>query len=164
MKNNPNKLEASYAGHIGKFIEPAIEPLGYDWKTGIALISSFAAREVFVGTMGTLFQSEEDDTQGIRDKMQAEINPETGRPLYGLPYALSLIVFYAFALQCMSTMAVMKRETGSWKWPIIQFLAYGLIAYIGAFIVFKVASYLERFVDTIPDNVATVTHQLFHFF
>jgi ferrous iron transport protein B len=141
MKNNPNKLEASYAGHIGKFIEPAIEPLGYDWKTGIALISSFAAREVFVGTMGTLFQSEEDDTQGIRDKMQAEINPKTGKPLYGLPYALSLIVFYAFALQCMSTMAVMKRETGSWKWPIIQFIGYGLIAYIGAFAVFQIFSH-----------------------
>ncbi len=163
MKNNPNKLEASYAGHIGKFIEPAIKPLGYDWKTGIALISSFAAREVFVGTMGTLFQSEEDDTQGIREKMQAEINPDTGKPLYGLPYALSLIVFYAFALQCMSTMAVMKRETGSWKWPIIQFVVYGLIAYIGAFIVFQVITYLERFVDTIPDNVAAITHQLFHF-
>ncbi len=164
MKNNPNKLEASYAGHIGKFIEPAIEPLGYDWKTGIALISSFAAREVFVGTMGTLFQSEEDDTQGIRDKMQAEINPKTGKPLYGLPYALSLIVFYAFALQCMSTMAVMKRETGSWKWPIIQFVAYGLIAYIGAFVVFQLSTYLERNVDSIPDNVAVTTNQLFHFF
>ncbi len=164
MKNNPNKLEASYAGHIGKFIEPAIQPLGYDWKTGIALISSFAAREVFVGTMGTLFQSEEDDTQGIRDKMQAEINPETGRPLYGIPYALSLIVFYAFALQCMSTMAVMKRETGSWKWPIIQFLAYGFIAYIGAFIIFQISTYLENSVDSIPDSVAAVSHHLFHFF
>jgi ferrous iron transport protein B len=164
MKNNPNKLEASYAGHIGKFIEPAIEPLGYDWKTGIALISSFAAREVFVGTMGTLFQSEEDDTQGIRDKMQAEINPETGKPLYGIPYALSLIVFYAFALQCMSTMAVMKRETGSWKWPIIQFVAFGLIAYIGAFIVFQISTFLEGCGDSIPDNVASVSHHLFHFF
>jgi ferrous iron transport protein B len=133
------RLEASYAGHLGKWIEPAIEPLGYDWKTGIALITSFAAREVFVGTMATLFQSSEDTTQGIIEKMQAVKNPKTGKPLYGLPYALSLIVFYAFALQCMSTMAVMKRETGSWTWPIALFLIYGVIAYIGAYVVYHIA-------------------------
>ncbi len=134
------RLEASYAGHLGKWIEPAIEPLGYDWKTGIALITSFAAREVFVGTMATLFQSSEDNTQGIIEKMQAVKNPKTGKPLYGLPYALSLIVFYAFALQCMSTMAVMKRETGSWTWPIALFLIYGIIAYIGAYMVYNIAN------------------------
>jgi ferrous iron transport protein B len=133
------RLEASYAGHLGKWIEPAIEPLGYDWKTGIALITSFAAREVFVGTMATLFQSSEDNTQGIIEKMQAVKNPKTGKPLYGLPYALSLIVFYAFALQCMSTMAVMKRETGSWTWPIALFLIYGIIAYLGAYVVYHIA-------------------------
>jgi ferrous iron transport protein B len=136
------RLEASYAGHLGKAIEPAIEPLGYDWKTGIALITSFAAREVFVGTMATLFQSNEEDETGIRQKMQAQINPKTGKPLYGLPYALSLIVFYAFALQCMSTMAVMKREIGSWTWPIALFFIYGLIAYIGAYAVFNIANQL----------------------
>lgn len=134
------RLEASYAGHLGKWIEPAIEPLGYDWKTGIALITSFAAREVFVGTMATLFQSSEDNTQGIIEKMQAIKNPKTGKPLYGLPYALSLIVFYAFALQCMSTMAVMKRETGSWTWPIALFLIYGIIAYVGAYMVYHIAN------------------------
>lgn len=134
------RLEASYAGHLGKWIEPAIEPLGYDWKTGIALITSFAAREVFVGTMATLFQSNEDNTQGIIEKMQAVHNPKTGKPLYGLPYALSLIVFYAFALQCMSTMAVMKRETGSWTWPMALFLIYGIIAYIGAYLVYHIAN------------------------
>ena len=134
------RLEASYAGHLGKWIEPAIEPLGYDWKTGIALITSFAAREVFVGTMATLFQSSEDNTQGIIEKMQAVKNPKTGKPLYGLPYALSLIVFYAFALQCMSTMAVMKRATGSWTWPIALFLIYGIIAYIGAYMVYHIAN------------------------
>ena len=134
------RLEASYAGHLGKWIEPAIEPLGYDWKTGIALITSFAAREVFVGTMATLFQSSEDNTQGIIEKMQAVKNPKTGKPLYGLPYALSLIVFYAFALQCMSTMAVMKRETGSWTWPIALVLIYGIIAYIGAYMVYHIAN------------------------
>lgn len=136
------KLEASYAGHIGKFIEPTIAPLGYDWKTGIALISSFAAREVFVGTMSTLFQTPADDENvgGIRKKMQAVVNPNTGKPLYGIPYAISLIFFYAFALQCISTMAVIKKETGSWYWPWMLFFIYGLIAYVSAFGAFKVLS------------------------
>jgi ferrous iron transport protein B len=141
--HNTQKLEASYAGHLGKFIEPAIQPLGYDWKTGIALISSFAAREVFVGTMSTLFQTPEDDDQvkGIRTKMQAEINPTTGKPLYGVPYAISLIFFYAFALQCISTMAVIKKETGSWKWPVALFFIYGGIAYISAYTAFRILSH-----------------------
>jgi ferrous iron transport protein B len=141
--HNNQKLAASYAGHLGKFIEPAIQPLGYDWKTGIALISSFAAREVFVGTMSTLFQTPEDDDQvkGIRTKMQAEINPTTGKPLYGVPYAISLIFFYAFALQCISTMAVIKKETGSWKWPVALFFIYGGIAYISAYTAFKVLNH-----------------------
>jgi len=131
------RLEASYAGHIGHAIEPAIEPLGYDWKTGIALISSFAAREVFVGTMSTLFQSSDGNVSGIRARMQKEIDPHTGKPKYGIAYALSLIIFYAFALQCISTMAVMKKETGSWTWPISLFLLYGAMAYLGAFIVYR---------------------------
>ena len=141
--HNTQKLEASYAGHLGKFIEPAIRPLGYDWKTGIALISSFAAREVFVGTMSTLFQTPEDDDQvkGIRTKMQAEINPKTGKPLYGVPYAISLIFFYAFALQCISTMAVIKKETGSWTWPISLFFIYGGIAYLSAYLAFRILSH-----------------------
>ena len=134
------KLEASYAGHIGKFIEPAITPLGYDWKTGIALITSFAAREVFVGTMSTLFQTPDNDKNviGIRKKMQAEINPTNGKPLYGIPYAISLIFFYAFALQCVSTMAVMKKETGSWYWPVMLFFIYGGIAYLSAFAAYNI--------------------------
>lgn len=131
------KLEYSYAGQMGKFIEPAIEPLGYDWKTGIALISSFAAREVFVGTMSTLFQTGEENVVGIRAKMQNQINPITGKPLYGLPYAISLILFYAFALQCVSTMAVLKKETGTWKYSINLFLLYGLIAYVSALIAYN---------------------------
>jgi ferrous iron transport protein B len=135
---NSLKLEASYAGHLGKFIAPAIRPLGYDWKTGIALISSFAAREVFVGTMSTLFQSnEEEDVVGIRQKMQAQINPATGQEQYTPAYAVSLMLFYAFALQCVSTVAVLKKETGSWKWPIILFALYGFIAYFSAFIAYQ---------------------------
>lgn len=147
QKNPENKqqleqsylLEASYAGHLGKMIEPAIEPLGYDWKTGIALISSFAAREVFVGTMSTLFQTGADDENvvGIRKKMQAEINPATGKPAYGVGYAISLMLFYAFALQCISTMAVLKKETQTWKWSIILFFLYGSIAYLSAFAAFQ---------------------------
>lgn len=134
------RLEASYAGRMGKWIEPAIAPLGYDWKTGIALISSFAAREVFVGTMNTLFQSgSKGDLRSIREKMQASRDPQTGEPLYGAAYAFSLIIFYAFALQCMSTMAVMKRETSSWKWPALQFFLFGTIAYIAAFVIHKIS-------------------------
>lgn len=133
------RLEASYAGYIGHAIEPAIEPLGYDWKTGIALISSFAAREVFVGTMSTLFQSTDGNVSGIRARMQKEIDPNTGKPKYGIPYALSLIIFYAFALQCISTMAVMKKETGSWTWPISLFVLYGALAYVSAFLVYRLS-------------------------
>ncbi|MFN4914025.1 MAG: ferrous iron transport protein B [Sphingomonadales bacterium] len=136
------RLEASYAGHLGKFIEPAIQPLGYDWKTGIAIISSFAAREVFVGTMATLFRGREDNPETIRDVMKQTTNPETGKPLYGLPYALSLMIFYAYALQCMSTIAVMRRETGGWKWPLIQFTAFLALAWISAWLVFNLTSVL----------------------
>jgi ferrous iron transport protein B len=134
---NALTLEYSYAGQMGKYIEPAIEPLGYDWKTGIALISSFAAREVFVGTMSTLFQTNEENVVGIRAKMQTQINPKTGEPLYGIAYAISLILFYAFALQCVSTMAVLKKETGTWKYSINLFILYGFIAYVSAYIAYQ---------------------------
>lgn len=134
---NALTLEYSYAGQMGKYIEPAIEPLGYDWKTGIALISSFAAREVFVGTMSTLFQTNEENVVGIRAKMQTQINPKTGEPLYGIAYAISLILFYAFALQCVSTMAVLKKETGTWKYSINLFMLYGFIAYVSAYIAYQ---------------------------
>jgi ferrous iron transport protein B len=137
---NALTLEYSYAGQMGKYIEPVIKPLGYDWKTGIALISSFAAREVFVGTMSTLFQTNEENVVGIRAKMQAQINPKTGEPLYGIAYAISLILFYAFALQCVSTMAVLKKETGTWKYSINLFLLYGIIAYVSAYIAFQLLS------------------------
>lgn len=136
------RLEASYAGHLGKFIEPAIQPLGYDWKTGIAIISSFAAREVFVGTMATLFRGDPENPDTIREVMRQSSDPQTGKPLYGLPYALSLMIFYAFALQCMSTIAVMKRETGGWKWPTIQFTSFLVLAWISAWLVFNLTSVL----------------------
>ncbi|HHH50694.1 MAG TPA: ferrous iron transport protein B [Saprospiraceae bacterium] len=132
------KLEASFAGHLGKFIEPVIRPLGFDWKIGIALISSFAAREVFVGTMATIYSvgSADDDTT-IKARMKKETFSNTGLPVYTMAGSLSLLIFYVFAMQCMSTLAVVKRETNSWKWPIIQFLFMSTLAYFGSLIVFQ---------------------------
>ena len=126
---NSARLENSFAGILGKTIEPAIEPLGYDWKVGIALITSFAAREVFVGTMATLYSVGEDE-EGLRlhDKMKAARHDD-GRPVFTLAAGLSLMVFYVFAMQCMSTLAITRRETKSWKWPIIQFVYMTGLAY-----------------------------------
>lgn len=133
-----SKLEASYIGHLGKFIEPAIRPLGYDWKIGIALLTSFAAREVFVGTMATIYSIGSDsDEKTIREKMAAEVRPGTTVQVYNPATSLSLLVFYVFAMQCMSTLAVTKKETNTWKWPIIQFVFMSIMAYVGAFVVYQ---------------------------
>jgi ferrous iron transport protein B len=130
------KLESSYIGITGKMLEPIISPLGFDWKIGIALITSFAAREVFVGTMATIYSIGSDaDEKTIRERMRDEVNPATKEKVYNFATSLSLLVFYVFAMQCMSTLAVTKRETNSWKWPIIQFLFMGVLAYSGAFLV-----------------------------
>lgn len=132
------KLEASYAGSLGKAIEPVIRPLGFDWKIGIALVTSFAAREVFVGTMATLYSAgDADNTLSIREKMSNEKDPSSGAKVYTLATCLSLMIFYAFAMQCMSTLAVAYRETKSWKWPVIQFVYMGVLAYIGSFVVYQ---------------------------
>ena len=130
------KLEYSYAGYLGKVIEPVIEPLGYDWKIGIALISSFAAREVFVGTMATIYSIGSEEEMLIRERMSAEINPITGDKRFNTATCISLLLFYVFALQCMSTMAIVKKELGSWKYPIIQFIVMAAMAYISAFIAY----------------------------
>jgi ferrous iron transport protein B len=135
------KLENSYAGIFGKTLEPVIKPLGYDWKIGIALITSFAAREVFVGTMSTIYSlggEVEDQDATIKNRMRAEINPATGKPLYDTALGFSLLIFYAFAMQCMSTLATTYRETKSWKYPAIQFVYMTALAYISAFIVYQV--------------------------
>lgn len=135
------KLEVSYAGIIGKSIEPAIKPLGYDWKIGISLITSFAAREVFVGTMATLYSvGDEDNTKSIREKMMAAKNPQTGEKLYTKATTFSLLIFYVFAMQCMATLAVVYRETNSFKWPIIQLLYMGILAYFSSMLVFNIFS------------------------
>ncbi len=134
------KLEQSYIGVMGKAIEPAIKPLGYDWKIGIALISSFAAREVFVGTLATIYSVGNDDENNttIKQRMAAEINQETGKPLFNFPVGMSLLVFYAFAMQCVSTLAIVKRETNSWKWPLLQLFGMSTLAYIAAFLTYTV--------------------------
>lgn len=136
------KLENSYIGMLGKTIEPAIRPLGYDWKIGIALITSFAAREVFVGTLATIYSVEanDDDVSTIKQKMASEMNPETGEKRFNFPVGMSLLVFYAFAMQCMATLAIVKKETKTWKWPIIQLVGMGVLAYVSSFIVFQILS------------------------
>lgn len=135
------KLEASYAGILGKTIEPIIRPLGFDWKIGISLITSFAAREVFVGTMATLYSvGDEDNTKSIREKMMMATNPKTGAKLYSKATTFSLLLFYAFAMQCMATLAIVYKETGSWKWPIIQVIYMGALAYLSSLIVYTIFS------------------------
>ncbi|HMN33305.1 MAG TPA: ferrous iron transport protein B [Chitinophagaceae bacterium] len=132
-------LDNSYAGIIGKKIEPVIKPLGYDWKIGIALITSFAAREVFVGTMATLYRVDNDDENTLKETM-AKARLSNGALVYSIPTGVSLLVFYAFALQCMSTLAIVKRETGSWKLPILQFLGMGILAYLSSLVVYSLFS------------------------
>jgi ferrous iron transport protein B len=133
-----DKLEASYAGIMGKSIEPVIKPLGYDWKIGIALITSFAAREVFVGTMATLYSVGEDDDNSLllKEKMKAAVRAD-GTPVFNLASGLSLLIFYVFAMQCMSTLAVVKRETKSWKWPMIQLVYMTGLAYLLSWVVYQ---------------------------
>jgi len=135
-------LQNSYAGILGKAIEPAIAPLGYDWKIGIALITSFAAREVFVGTMATLYSVGDDSDENsntLRQKMAAAVRSD-GIKVYNLATGLSLMVFYVIAMQCMSTLAVVKRETKSWKWPAIQFAYMTALAWVMSWIVFRIFS------------------------
>jgi ferrous iron transport protein B len=134
------RLEYSYAGYIGKLIEPVIEPLGYDWKIGIALISSFAAREVFVGTISTIYSIGTAEEGTIIEHLKNEKNPVTQKARYNLATCISLLLFYAFAMQCMSTLAIVKRETGGWKWPIIQFFAMMALAYLAAFLAYQIFS------------------------
>ncbi len=135
------RLEASFAGQVGQFIEPAIRPLGFDWKIGIALITSFAAREVFVGTMATIYSiGSESDEYHIRDRLAKEVDPLTGRPMYNLATSLSLLLFYVFAMQCMSTLAVVKRETDSWKWPVLQFVFMTGLAYLASLLAYQLLS------------------------
>ena len=140
MQIAAEKLEASYAGMIGKTIEPAIKPLGFDWKIGISLITSFAAREVFVGTMSTIYSVGDENIQSIQERMKSVKNQETGEAFFTPAVGISLMLFYAFAMQCMGTVAIVYRETGHWKWPAIQFLYMGALAYLSSFIAYQLLS------------------------
>jgi ferrous iron transport protein B len=134
------KLEASFIGHFGHFIEPVIRPLGYDWKIGIALITSFAAREVFVGTLGTIYSvGEQDFDKKLVDKMRNETFRD-GNKVFNLASGFSLLVFYVFAMQCMSTVAIVYRETGGWKWPLIQLIYMSCLAWAAAFVTYNLLS------------------------
>ena len=135
------RLEASYAGILGKTIEPVIKPLGFDWKIGIALITSFAAREVFVGTMATIYSvGDPENNESIRDKMAGEKIVGTTTKKFNLATGMSLMLFYAFAMQCISTIAVVYKETKHWKWPLIQFLYLGVLAYLSSLLVYNFLS------------------------
>ncbi len=136
-KINSFKLEHSYIGILGKSIEPIISPLGYDWKIGIALISSFAAREVFVGTLATIYSVESNAEETIKNQMASEVKSD-GKPLFNLASGISLMLFYAFAMQCMSTLAIVKKETNSWKWPLIQLISMSLLAYTIALLTYQI--------------------------
>lgn len=136
-KMEAQKLEESYAGILGKKIEPVIKPMGFDWKIGIALITSFAAREVFVGTMATIYSANDSENiSSVREKLLKEKNPVTGKPVYSLGVCVSLLLFYAFAMQCMSTMAVVYRETNSWKWMMGQLIYMSGLAYLSALLAY----------------------------
>lgn len=133
------KLEKSYIGIAGKTIEPVVKPLGYDWKIGIGLITSFAAREVFVGTLATIYSIEGVEDEGtIKERMESEVNPDTGKKRFNFATGMSLLIFYAFAMQCMATLAIVKRETKSWKWPLVQLFGMGILAYVSALITFQI--------------------------
>jgi ferrous iron transport protein B len=136
---NSEKLENSYAGVLGHVIEPVIKPLGFDWKIGIALITSFAAREVFVGTMATIYSVEgsAEKMESVQQKMKTATNPQTGKPVFTLAVAFSLMMFYAFAMQCASTVAVVYRETKNWRWPVIQFTYMAVLAYTASIVVYN---------------------------
>jgi len=135
-------LENSFAGIAGQYIEPVIKPLGFDWKIGISLITSFAAREVFVGTLATIYSSQDDDedTERLSVLLSKQVNPQTGQKIFNVATSASLIMFYMFALQCLSTVAVVKKETNGWKWPIIQLVGYTALAYIVSLITFQILS------------------------
>ena len=131
-----HKLENSYIGIAGKVIEPVIQPLGYDWKVGIGIIASFAAREVFVGTLATIYSVGSDEEETIKNRMAAEVRKD-GKPVYNLASGISLLLFYAFAMQCMSTLAIVKKETNSWRWPLLQLVAMSVVAYVVALIAYQ---------------------------
>ena len=137
-------MEASWLGHLGNWIEPAVRPLGYDGRMGIAILSSFAAREVFVGTMSTLFPggadvaSDEGRIRQLQQRLTQEVHPATGKPLLNTASAASLLIFYMYAMQCMSTVVIVRKELKSWPWALAQAIGFTLFAYGLALLVYQV--------------------------
>jgi ferrous iron transport protein B len=135
-------LDRSFAGQAGHFIEPVIKPLGFDWKIGIGLIGSVLQREVFVSTLGTIYNirdaKQESGVMSLQEHLNKDINPATGLPAFTALTAICLMVYYVLAMQCMSTFAVMRRETNGWKWPLFQIGYMSVLAYVGTFIVYRV--------------------------
>jgi ferrous iron transport protein B len=137
-------IEHSLAGQLGKWMEPAIEPMGFDWKIGIGLIASFAAREVFVSTMSIIYSVEDsEDLKPLRDRLRSEKRRD-GSPVYTPRVCLSLMVFYVFAMQCLSTVAVVRRETNGWKWPLFQFAYMTLTALLASTLVYQIGGWLGQ--------------------
>ena len=137
--DNSQNIMTRYAGKIGKVIEPVIRPLGFDWKIGISLLTSFAAREVMVSTLATIYNVESDDGNVVKlmDALQQDKNPETGKPAYTVLTGISIMVFFVFAAQCMATFAVVRRETNTWKWPLFMIFYMTGLAYVMSFIVYQ---------------------------
>ncbi|KAA3619978.1 MAG: ferrous iron transport protein B [Calditrichaeota bacterium] len=142
--NNSNNIDQTYAGQLGHFIEPAIQPLGFDWKIGVGLITSFAAREVMVSTLGTLYniQDADETSIGLRDAMKKDKNDITGKPVFTHLTALSLMVFFVLACQCMSTLAIIRRETNTWRWPLALFIYMLILAYSASFVLYQTGLFL----------------------
>ena len=144
-EGNPSeKLAHSLVGRAGQMIEPVIKPLGFDWKIGIGIISSLLQREVFVSTLGTIYNIEnaDDESVSLRQQLQNDIDPATGAPTFTILTAICIMVYYVLAMQCMSTVAVVRRETNGWKWPLFQFSYMTLLAYVGTFITYRMGLWI----------------------
>jgi ferrous iron transport protein B len=139
-----DKLAHSFVGKAGHLIEPVIKPLGFDWKIGIGIISSLLQREVFVSTMGTIYNIEnaDEESSSLKEQLQRDIDPETGLPTFTLLTAICIMVYYVLAMQCLSTVAVVRRETNSWRWPLFQFSYMTLLAYAATFITYRVGLWI----------------------
>ena len=146
---SPRQSEYSIAGRIGHAMEPAIRPLGYDWKMGVGLVAAFAAREVFVSTLGITYAVGEvdDDTSSLSEAMKSDVytsGPRAGRPVWTPLVAVSLLVWFVLAMQCMSTLAIVRRETGGWRWPLLMLVYMNALAYVASLAVYQVGSLLTR--------------------
>ena len=138
------QLEHSLLGQAGKLIAPVVRPLGWDWRIGCAVIASFSAREVVIGTLGVIYnlgQEQDERSESLQQTLQAATWPDSERPVFTVPVALSLMVFFALCAQCAATLAVIRRETNSWRWPIFTFTYMTVLAYVGALVTYQVGSW-----------------------